>query len=388
MIRHAIAGGFVCLLASSLHAQQTVSTSCANAILMDAETRSVLLEKDADALESPASLAKVMTAEVVFRQIAEGKLRLDDTFEISEHAWRTGGASAGGSAMFAQLKSRVRVEDLIRGLVIQSGNDAAIALAEGVAGSEEAFARIMTARAREIGLTQSRFANPWGKGDPEQKVTAREMALLSDYIVRTYPDLYKYFGEKEFTWNKIRQMNRNPLLFTDIGADGLKTGNIAESGFGLIGSAVQNGQRLYVVLNNCKSAKDRAEDGRKLLVWGLRSFDKKAIFAAGETIGAAKVFGGDRSEVTLIADKAVTLFTPRGSNEKLTGKVVYDGPIPAPVEKGAKIASLKIWRGASLVYETPLRAATDVPQGTLSRRALDAGMEYGTGLVRHYILRK
>ena len=355
---------------------------------MDGETRSVLFEKDADALESPASLAKVMTAEVVFRQIATGKLRLDDMFEVSEHAWRTGGASAGGSAMFAQLKSRIRVEDLIRGLVIQSGNDAAITLAEGIAGSEEAFARIMTSRAREIGLTQSRFANPWGKGDPDQKVTAREMAVLAEHIVRTYPDLYRYFGEKEFTWNKIRQMNRNPLLFTDIGADGLKTGNIAESGFGLIGSAVQNGQRLFVVLNNCKTAKDRAEDGRKLLVWGLRSFDKKPVFAAGETVGTAKVFGGARGDVTLVADGPVTLFTPRGSSEKLVGKIVYDGPIPAPIEKGTKVASLRIWRGASLVYETPLRAETDVALGSLSRRAMDAVLEYGTGLVRHYILRK
>ena len=290
--------------------------------------------------------------------------------------------------MFAQLNSKVRVEDLIRGVVIQSGNDAAIALAEGVAGTEAAFARIMNTRARELGLTQSTFANPWGKGDPEQKVTAREMALLADHLVRTYPDLYKYFGEKEFTWNKIRQMNRNPLLFMDIGADGLKTGDIAESGFGLVGSAVQNGQRLFVVLNNCRTAKDRAEDGRKLLLWGLRSFDRKTVFAADETIGTAKVYGGAKSDVPLAADAPVILFSPRGSSEKLNGKIVYDGPIPAPVEKGTKIAALKVWRGSSLVLDVPLRAAEDVALGPLHRRALDAGLEYGTSLVRHYVLGK
>lgn len=367
---------------------QSISTSCGNAILMDADTKSILLEKEADALESPASTAKIMTAELVFRQIATGKLNPDDTFEISEHAWRTGGAGSGGSSMFAQLRSKVRVEDLVRGLVVQSGNDAAIALAEGIAGSEEAFARMMTARAREIGMAKSTFTNPWGKGDPEQKATAREMAMLADHIVRTYPDLYKYFGEKEFTWNKIRQMNRNPLLFMDIGADGLKTGNIAESGFGLVGSAVQGGQRLFVVLNNCKTAKDRADDGRKLLLWGFRSFDRRNVFAGGETIGTAKVYGGTLGDVPLVADGPVTLFIPKGSSEKLTGKVVYEGPVPAPVAKGARIGTLSVWRGQSLVLQAPLRAAQDVPVGTLPRRALDAGMEYGGSLLRRYVFKK
>lgn len=367
---------------------QSISVSCGNAILTDAETRSVLFEKEADSREAPASTAKLMTAELVFQQIAAGKLKLDDTFQISEHAWRAGGAPSGGSSMFAQLNSRVRIEDLIRGLVIQSGNDAAIALAEGIAGTEEAFGRMMTARARELGMMQSTFVNPWGKGDPEQKVTARDMTLLASHLVRTYPDLYKYFSEKEFTWNKIRQMNRNPLLFMDIGADGLKTGDIAESGFGLVGSAVQNGQRLFVVLNNCRAAKDRAEDGRKLLLWGFRSFDRKSVFTAGETVGTAKVYGGVKGDVALVADRPIVLFLPRGSSEKLQGKVVYEGPIPAPVEKGTKVASLKVWRGSSLVLDTPLRAAEDVPLGPLHRRAFDAGLEYGGSLIRHYVLRK
>ncbi len=378
----------VAALASASASAQTIQTSCNNAILVDADTHSVLFEKEADALESPASTAKIMTAELVFRQIAAGKLSLDDTFQVSEHAWRTGGASSGGSAMFAQLHSKIRVEDLIRGLVIQSGNDAAITLAEGVAGSEEAFARMMTARARELGLSKSTFVNAWGKGDPQQKVTAREMATLADHVIRTYPNLYRYFGEKEFTWNKIRQVNRNPLLFMDIGADGLKTGNIAESGFGLVGSAVQAGQRLIVVLNNCRSAKDRAEEGRKLLLWGFRSFDRKPLFAAGEVIGTAKVYGGAAGEVPLVADGPVTLFQPKGATEKLIGRIVYDGPIAAPVEKGAKLATLKISRGQAAILDVPLRAAEAVPVGSLPRRALDASVELGSSLVRRYVLRK
>ena len=385
--RFAIVASLASGLVSPL-AAQTIATGCENALLMDADTHSVLLEKNADALESPASTAKLMTAEVVFRQIATGKLTLDTTFDISEHAWRTGGASSGGSAMFAQLNAKIRVEDLIRGLVIQSGNDAAIALAEGIAGSEEAFARMMTARARDIGLARSSFANPWGKGDPQQKVTAREMAMLADHVVRTYPDLYRYFGEKDFTWNRIRQLNRNPLLFMDIGADGLKTGNIADSGYGLVGSAVQGGQRLFLVLNNCRTAKERADDGRKLLLWGFRSFDRKPLFAAGETVGVAKVYGGATSEVPLLADGPVTVFLPRGSTERLVGKVVYEGPVPAPIEEGARIGALRVWRGSSLVLDTPLRAATDVAVGPLPRRALDAGLEYGSSLWRHYVLRK
>ena len=380
--------GTACLAFAGLGDAQTISTSCGNAFLMDADTRSVLFDKEADALEAPASTAKAMTAELVFQQIKAGKLHLDDTFEISEHAWRTGGAGSGGSAMFAQLHSKVRIEDLIRGLVVQSGNDAAIALAEGIAGSEEAFGKLMTARARELGMTRSTFVNPWGKGDPQQKTTAREMALLADHIVRTYPDLYKYFGEKDFTWNKIRQLNRNPLLFMDIGADGLKTGNIAESGFGLLGSAVEGGQRLHVVLNNCRTAKDRAEDSRKLLLWGFRSFDRKALFVAGDSVGTAKVYGGTQGEVGLASDRAITLFIPKGSSEKLTGKVVYDGPIVAPVEKGMSVGSLKVWRGASLVLDTPLHAMQDVPVGSLSRRALDAGLELGGSFVRRYVLQR
>ncbi len=263
---------FAVLCAADITCAQTIQTSAPHAILMDADTQSVLFEKGADAPVIPASTVKVMTAEVVFHELTEGRIKLDDEFLITQNAWRTGGAPARASSMFAAVNSRIRVEDLIRGLVIDSGNDAAIALAEGVAGSEGAFATLMMKRGRELGLTRSIFTNSWGKDDPEQKVIPREMTLLAAHVIATYPDYYKYFGEKEFTWNKIKQTNRNPLLTMDIGADGLKTGNIDASGYGLVGSAVQNGQRLILALYGAASAKERAEEARKLFLWGFRSF--------------------------------------------------------------------------------------------------------------------
>ena len=364
------------------------TTPAPYAILMDSQSGTVLFEKAADQLNSPASLAKIMTAEVVFQAISEGRLHLDDTFTISQNAWRKGGAPAGGSTMYAALNSQVRIEDLIRGLVIQSGNDAAIALAEGLAGSEEAFAALMTARARELGLKNLSFRNPWGKFDPDQKVTMREMALLSNHIIKTYPELYRYFGEREFTWNKIKQQNRNRLLTMNIGADGLKTGNIEDAGFGLVASAVENGQRLILAINGLKSAKDRDEEGRRLLVWGFRSFDARTLFAANDIIGQAQVYGGAQREVPLVTDGPVRVFIPKGNSEKMTGRIVYEGPLLAPLEAGKSVASLKIYRGSTLIVDQTLKTAESIEQGTNLQRAMDAGLELGIELFRTYVLKK
>jgi D-alanyl-D-alanine carboxypeptidase (penicillin-binding protein 5/6) len=363
---------------------QTFQTSAPHAILIDSASSSVLFEKDADALVVPASTAKIMTAEIVFHEIALGHLKLDDQFVVSETAWRYGGAPSRGSSMFAAPNSQIRIEDLIRGLVIDSGNDAAIALAEGIAGSEGAFATLMTKRARELGLEHSTFTNAWGRGDPEQKVSPREMAALANHVILTYPDLYKYFGEKDFTWNKIKQANRNPLLTMDLGADGLKTGNIDESGYGIVASAVQNGQRLILALYGAATAKERVEEARKIFLWGFRSFDSKTIFQAGETIGDAKVYGGSASEVPLVADKEVTILVPRTATGKFTGRIVYTGPLIAPIEAGQEVARLKIFRGTELILDLPLKTAAAVEQGALPRRAMDAGLEYATGLFRKF----
>ena len=361
---------------------QAFQTSAPFAIVMDYDTRTVLLEKAADDLMPPASTAKMMTAEVIFHELTEKKLKLDDEFVISENAWRKGGGAAGGSTMFAQVNSKVKVDDLIRGLLIDSGNDAAIALAEGLAGSEEAFATLMNKRAREIGMERSTFTNPWGRGDAGQRVTPREMAILAAHIIQTYPDYYKYFGEREFTWNKVRQQNRNPLLTMDIGADGLKTGNIEESGFGLVGSAIQGGQRVIVVINGLKTANDRKDEARKLIQWGLRSFDTKILFNAGDVIGTAKVYGGASFEAPLVANGPVKLLIPRGSGERLTAKIIYQGPLVAPVEAGKEVARLRITRGAIQALDVPLKTQTAVETGPLWHRALDAALELGYGLIR------
>ena len=372
--------GFV--LPASPSRAQSFQTAAPFALLVDFESGAVLFEKNADEPMTPAATVKLMSAEVVFRELKEGRLHLDDTFEVSEHAWRTGGAHSHGPATFLDVHSRVRIEDLLRGLIIQSGNDAAITLAEGLAGTEDNFANLMNKRAAELGMTHSTFANPGGKSDPRQRVSARDMARLAAHIIRDYPDYYRYFSEKEFTWNKIRQLNRDPLLTMDDGADGLMSGDAAESGYGLVGSAVQNGQRLIVVVNGLKTAADRAEESRKLLNWGFRSFDPRVLFQPGEIVGTASVYGGEQSEVPLACDQPVKIFLARGSQEKLTAKIVYVGPLTAPVAAGVEVARLKVWRGQTLALEAPLKTQAAVPLGGLSKRAFDAGIEFATNLIR------
>jgi D-alanyl-D-alanine carboxypeptidase (penicillin-binding protein 5/6) len=347
-------------------------TAAPYAILIDADSGTVLFEKSADKLNPPASMSKLMTVELVLHTIAEGKLKLEDEMTISENAWRKGGAPSGGSAMFAALNSKITVRDLLHGVMIQSGNDACIALAEGIAGSELAFADLMNKRAREIGLTQSRFANTTGLHEPDHNMTVRELAKLGQHIIKTYPEAYKIYGEREFTWNKVRQQNRNPLLAMGIGADGLKTGFTKEAGYGLVGSAVNNNLRLILVVNGFKTMKERADEARKLLEWGFRAFEARPLFAVGETVGEAKLYGGEKGKVALVSPTPVRLLVPRAMSDKLSAKVVYSGPVRAPVERGQPIGTLKVSRGDSVVLEVPLQAGEDVGTGGLHQRAFDA----------------
>jgi D-alanyl-D-alanine carboxypeptidase (penicillin-binding protein 5/6) len=356
--------------------------SAPHAILIDAENGGVLYEKSPDELIFPASLAKLMTAEYVFHELKEGRLKLTDEFRVSENAWRKGGAPSGGSTMFAAIHSLVPVADLIRGMIIQSGNDACIVLAEGMAGNESEFAARLTKRAREIGLERSTFANSNGLPNPGTKVTTRELAKLARQIILTYPDLYPIFGEREFTWNKIRQFNRDPLLGVVDGADGLKTGFTSEAGYGLVGSAVQNGLRLIVVVNGTKSAKERADDAKKLLEWGFRSFEQRVLFAEGQTIGEAKVFGGASGRVPLVASGLVKIMVPKNGSERVVARIIYQGPVPAPVAAGSPIGTLKVWRGDNVVLQMPLKAADSVEKGSMSQRAIDAVAETVINLFR------
>jgi D-alanyl-D-alanine carboxypeptidase (penicillin-binding protein 5/6) len=284
--------------------------------------------------------------------------------------------------MYAAINSKVPVADLLRGAIIQSGNDACIILAEGIAGSESNFAVKLTERARQIGLEKSVFANSNGLPNPDTHVTTRELAILARHIILEYPDLYPIFGEAEFTWNKIRQYNRNPLLKMSVGADGLKTGFTKEAGYGLVGSAVQNGLRLIVVVNGEKSAKERGDEAKKLLDWGFRSFEQRVLFEAGTNVGTAKVYGGADSKVSLVADKQVRVMMPKAGGERLIARVVYTGPVPAPVKKGQQVGAIKVWRGDNLILTQPLRAAEDVGKGTLTQRAFDALSEMVIALFR------
>ncbi|HET7889642.1 MAG TPA: D-alanyl-D-alanine carboxypeptidase family protein [Bradyrhizobium sp.] len=352
------------------------------AILIEASSGAVLFEKNADELRAPSSMMKLVTAEVVFHAIKQGDIKLTDEYRVSENAWRRGGAPAGGSTMFAALNSKISVDDLLHGAIIQSGNDACIVLAEAIAGNERAFAEIMTKRARELGLNRSTFANSNGLPDPGNKMTVRELAKLARHIIQTYPEFYKLFGEKEFTWNKIRQPNRNPLLNSLEGADGLKTGYTKEGGYGMVGSAVQNGTRLIVAINGLEDPEDRATEAKKMLEWGFRNFEVRTVFAENQTIGYAKVFGGDTRSVALASHEPVKVMVQKNGSDKLIARVVYSGPVRAPFEAGQRVGVVKVWRGGNVAVETPVFAADSVGRGSTLRRAVDGVAELAIGLFR------
>ncbi len=357
-------------------------TGGSSAALLDPDSNSFLFEKNSDQPFAPASLAKLMTLEYVFNEIKQGHIKLDDEYIISENAWRKGGAPSHGSTMFAAIHSRVKVSDLMQGIIVDSANDACMAIAEALAGNEASFGAMLTKRAREIGLENSTFTNSTGLPDPNMHVTARDIAELARYIMQTYPDFYPYFAARDFTWNNIRQENRNPLLSMGIGADGLKTGESTDSGYSLVGSALQNNLRLIVVVTGARNDKERGDEAKKLLDFGFHGFETKILFAEGQTIGAAKVFGGDSGYVSLVGPGTVSLMMPRNTNDRLIARIVYNGPVPAPVAKGQAIGKLRVWRGDNVALEVPLQAADDVGSGTMSQRAMDGATELMIGLFR------
>ncbi|RVC47660.1 D-alanyl-D-alanine carboxypeptidase [Mesorhizobium sp. M4B.F.Ca.ET.088.02.2.1] len=375
--------GLCLLLLSLIPANaQLFETKAAQAFMIDADTGTVLFAKDADKPIPPASMAKLMTMEVVFNAIKSGRMTLDDTFVVSENAWRTGGAPSGTSTMFAKLKSAVRVEDLIQGVTVQAANDGCIVLAEGMAGSEANFAAQMTERARQLGLPKSTFVNSTGLPADGQQTTVRELAQLALHLWRDYPDFYHYYGQADFTWNKITQRNRNPLLAMGIEADGFVAGTSEAAGFGIVGTVSHNGTRVIAAMSGLASDRERSEEARKLLDWGVRSFQKTEIFAKDEVVGEAQVFGGAKSGVALKAKGPIEIFLPIANRDKLTAKIVYDGPVSAPVEEGQPVGKLRVWIGDTLSQETPLFAAETVGVGTLPQRALDAAKELAVGWLR------
>jgi len=357
----------------------TFETAARYAVLMDYESGTVIFQKDADVEMEPASMAKLMTLAVVFHEIQGGRVSLNDEFFVSEHAWRTGGASSGGSTMFADLNSKIRVEDLIRSVIIQSGNDAAIVLAEGIAGSELSFASMMNELARNIGLTHSYFVNPTGLPDPDQHSSARDLANLGRYLIREFPDYYHYFSEPEMEWNGIKQANRNSLIEVGIGVDGLKTGHTEAAGYGAVISTAQGDRRLVAVVHGLGSMRERAEEGRKLLTWGARAFERFSAYKEGQVVAYADVYGGTTGSVGLVGNGEIALYLPRGSRDCLSAKVHYVGPLLPPVTAGEQVAELQVFCKDDLVQSAPLFAAEDVPQGDLVRRATDALKQLALG---------
>jgi len=365
-------------------AKAQIETEAEYAFLMDAETKTVLFEKKADELMLPASMSKLMTLAVVFKELKEGRLTMDTEFKVSENAWRTGGAPSGTAAMFAPIHSQVTIEDLLKGVIIQSGNDACIILAEGLAGSEDAFAERMTEYARRIGLETSTFGNSTGLPHPDQRMTAREIAELSLHLIETYPQYYSMFAERLFPYRKHKFYNRNPLLNENIGADGLKTGYTSESGFGIAASAVQDGRRLILVINGLEDRRAREREALRLLNWGFRNFEKFTLFGPDEIVSEALVWGGEQRYVDLRGEGEVQLLLPRNAKQRqLRGRLVYLGPVIAPINEGDQIGELRVRTEEGIESAAPLYAAESVGKSGIIRQGFDSLISLAFGWLIH-----
>lgn len=355
LIRRAatVLGGLLLLLAAPAGA---VETSAKEAIVVDFQTGTVLFEKDADAPVHPASMSKLMTLYVLFDRLKQGNVSLDDEFPVSEKAW----ALDEGSTMFVGIGEKLRVEDLIRGIIVQSGNDACLVVAEGIAGTEEAFAELMNETAAKIGLANSHFVNSHGLENPAHLMTVRDLATLAKHLIADFPEYYHYFSEREFVHNNIKQGNRNPLLYRDIGVDGLKTGHLTVSGYGLTASAERNGRRVIVVLHGMESMQERADQGAAMIEWAFREFDNYTLAKAGQTLEEAPVWYGQQETVPLVVEQDLLATLPRAARKSLEVKVVFEGPVPAPIVKGQEIGKLVISAGEITPLEVPVYAGADV----------------------------
>ncbi|MCH7544308.1 MAG: D-alanyl-D-alanine carboxypeptidase [Proteobacteria bacterium] len=358
---------FLYLVAAPAAALETIAKQ---AILMDAQTGTVLLEKNADDTMPPSSMSKLMTVYMVFERLKNGSLTLDDKLPVSKKAWRK-----GGSKMYVLVGKSVRVEDLLRGIIVQSGNDATIVVAEGLSGTEEAFAIEMTKKGQEIGLENSVFRNASGWPEEGHYMTARDIALLSKRTIDDFPDYYHYYAETSFTFSGIRQGNRNPLIYRNMGADGLKTGHTEAGGFGLAASVIRDGRRLILVVNGIENAQSRANESQRLIEWGFREFANFALFRAGETVDEANVWLGTEAKVPLILEQDLVLTLPKRARRTAKVKVVYTAPIPAPITDGAEIAKLVITAPGLDDLVVPLMAGAEVRRlGFLGR--ISAAIQY------------
>ena len=358
-LRLGIFGGALLLAVGNAWA---IETKARTAVLMDYDTGEILFAKDHKKMVAPASMSKLMTIYMVFEKLKDGTLSLDDVFTVSENAWRKGGAATGGSTMFLKIGQKVRVEDLIKGILIQSGNDACIVAAENIAGSEEEFAQQMNIKAKRIGLMNSSFANSTGLPDPNQKMSMEDLALLSKAIISEFPEFFHIFSEKEFTFNGIKQGNRNPLLYTMRNADGMKTGHTEEAGFSLTATVKRGDRRLIEAMGGMKSNKERSEEAEKLINWGFREFDNYKILEQGQMVAEVPVWMGEEDSVGLVVNEDVVKTIARGKVIDTKMTVVFDKPVRAPIKKGNQLGIVKVEIPDREMFDVPLYADKDVDE--------------------------
>ena len=369
------------LTAVSHAAAQEFETPADYAAILDSETGTVLFCKNCNEPMAPASMSKIMTIELVFERLASGDLAPDEQFTITENAWRKGGAASGSSTMFLAPNSQASVIDLVHGVIVQSGNDASIALAEGLEGSEEAFADVMTKRARDMGLESATFRNATGWPDPEHQISALDLAKLANHQITTYPDLYKIYADREFTYNDVRQFNRNPLLSSFDGADGLKTGHTEAAGYCLVASAVRNGMRLVSVVMGTSSEEIRARESQKLLAYGFRYYETGQLYSRGDVIQEnAPVWYGEENRINLVVPEDVYLTIPRGSRDDLEAKILVDQTIKAPFSETQELGRLSVSYEGETLLDMPVVAEHPVAEAGLFSRLWDAITLFFVGL--------
>ena len=345
-----------------LHAEE-LETAATHALLMDADTGTVLFEKNADERMHPASMSKLMTAYLLFEALKKGKYTMDTEFVVSDNAWAKGGAKTGGSTMFLNPKQSVKIHDLLRGIIVQSGNDACIVVAEGMAGSEEAFAQMMNAKAKKLGLQNSSFRNATGLPNPDHLMSAKDLAVLAQHLINDFPEYYPIYSEKEFTYNKITQQNRNPLLTQMPGADGLKTGHTSESGYGLTGSMkTYDGRRLIMVINGLKTMADRAKESQKVMSWGVANFENKAILSPDKGIVDVPVWLGEKKSVMGVPATKLVQTIHKWDMPDIKSVVRFEDPVLAPVTKGQKLGTITTTMPDGKEVVTDLVAGQDVPK--------------------------
>ncbi len=360
MNKKLLMSGLIAGLMLSWQSAQAIDTKARNMILMDFTTGTYLYEKDITQAIPPASMSKLMTVYMIFDKLRDGSLSLDDTFKVSENAWRKGGAASGGSTMFLAIGDEVKVEELLKGIIIQSGNDACIVAAENIAGDEDSFVKMMNAKAKELGLKNSTFANATGLPHPDHKMSVEDLAILAKKIIEEFPQFYHIFSQKEFVYNNIRQGNRNPLLYSMPYADGLKTGHTDEAGYCLTASAKKDDRRIIGVMTGLNSNKERSEEAEKMMAWAFREYDNYTLVKKGDKLADILVWYGTDKTVPLVVKEDIVKTLKKSEYNQTKITLVYDKPIKAPIEMGQQLGILRVEIPGKTVEEIPLLAGQSI----------------------------